>query len=369
MWSTYLYKTITGQLGPKINPSSQSWNIELNGTESISLTLRKSDLPNIDLTTWLSPWWAGVVVFWNDTPIVAGPILARPSESFEDVTISCGGIRSVLAKRTVNDEFVNWDLLPKEGRVSFSNYGLGTIAKKVVQRVQQKPGGILPISYALADEQAGHERNYEGFNVSNLNCDDVLTKLSNVINGPDIMFKPRLLRPGILTFEMWTGTEAQPRIQQKYRPVWDTTASTGLVSGMNVVYTGTYMVSRVYAIGPGQDQGTMIKVVTDTGPLSRDYPMLEGTLSTGSSENPDVVTSHGLSNLEANNGPLTELQMTVRADGTTPIGDFWPGDLVEVVTKGWLSLPDGKLQMRLLSITGDHTNNVKISLQKEDKFA
>ncbi len=368
MWTAHLFQVSTGLIGPKLQWESMDWSIELNGTESINMRLRKSELPKVDLKYWLSPWWAGVVVYWDNKPFVAGPLITRPAESFDFVTIGCGGIRSTLAKRTVADEFDNWDDLPKKGNVPYSSLSLGTIAKKVVQRVQQKPGGSLPISYALADLTGIHERNYRGFNVQNNFCDDVLTKLSNVLGGPDIMFRPRLVRDNLLTFDMWTGTDAQPRIAQKYSPVWDTTPAKGMVSNMNVIVTGTYQTDRVYAIGTGTDEGTAIKVATDTAHINKGYPLLETAINEGSSENPDVVLDHARAELSANSGPLLEVQMTVRGDTDTPFGTFWPGDLVEVITKGWLSLPDGSTQMRLLSLTGDHTNSVKVSLQLEDKF-
>ncbi len=370
MWTAHLFQVTSGQIGPRLNFESMDWSIELNGTETINMKLRKSDLPAIDLQYWLAPWWAGVALFWNDEPIVAGPLITRPSESFDFLTIGCGGIRSILAKRLVAKDLsptgwagFNTDLL------TYSGLALGTIAKRAVEASQQKAGGRLPISYALEDMAGGHERNYKSFNVSNISCDDILTKLSNVIDGPDIMFRPRLLRPNLLTFDLWTGTDVQPRIYQKYSPIWDTTPAKGMVSNVNVIFTGTYQTSRVYATGAGQDEGTLIQVVTDDTLLQKGYPLLETVVNEGSSENPDVVLGHALSGLDVNNGALLEIQMTVRADGPIPLGSYWPGDLVEIVTKGWLSLPDGVNRMRLLSITGDHTNNVKISLQKEDKFA
>lgn len=369
MWSAHLFQTITGMIGPRLNFESMDWSMELNGTENINMKLRKSELPAVDLKYWLSPWWAGVVIFWNDQPIVAGPIITRPSESFDFVTIGCGGIRSVLAKRLIANDLTNqnWTDFNK-GVVSFSGLSLGTIAKRVVERSQAKIGGKLPITYALPDITGNHERNYKSFNVSNISCDDVLTKLSNVINGPDIMFKPRLLKGDVLTFDLWTGTDTQPRIYQRNTPVWDTTAVNGSVSNMNVTVTGTYETNRVYSIGAGQDEGTIIEVATNRTPVQRQYPLLETTINEGSSESSVVVRNHALAEIDANGEALMEVQLTVRADGSMPIGEFWPGDLVKIVTKGWLSFPDGVTQMRLLSITGDHTNNVKISLQKEDKF-
>jgi hypothetical protein len=370
MWTAHLFQTTTGRIGPRLNFETMDWSMELNGTESINMRLRKSDLPKVDLKYWLSPWWAGVVVLWDNQPMVGGPLIVRPSESFDFVTLGCGGIRSVLAKRVVVSEQTGWwEGLAASDPASWSGLSLGTIAKRIVQKAQEKPGGVLPITYAVPDELGGHERNYQPFNVSNVFADDLLTNLSNVIDGPDIMFKPRLLREDTLTFDMWTGTNTQPRIYQKYSPVWDTTPTKGMVSDMNVIVTGTYSTSRVYSIGPGTDQGTLIRVATDQARIQQQYPMLETSISGTSSENPDVVLDHGLGNLAANNGPLLEVQMTVRGDGDVPFGTFWPGDLVEVVTKDWISLSDGVHQMRLLSLTGDHTNNVKISLQKEDKFA
>jgi hypothetical protein len=368
MWSAYLFETTTGSIGPRLEFETLDWSIELNGIESTNLRLRKSELPDVDLKYWFAPWWAGVVLFWDDTPIVGGPIITRPYEDFEFINIGCGGIRSVLTRRFVIEEFANWDDLPKKGNINRAGMSLGTIVNEVVRIAQSKPGGALPITYAVPDRAGVHERNYRGFNIANLNADDVLTKLSDVAGGPDIMFKPRLLRPGVLTFDLWTGTDTQPRIPQKYTPVWDTTTASGDVSKMSVNTTGTYQTSRVFAIGTGQDEGTVIKVASDDRLIQQRYPLLETNISYSASEDSAVVTSHAVANLQANDEPLVEIQMSVRADGTIPIGQFWPGDLVDVVTKGWQAIPDGTNQMRLLSISGDHSNNVRVSLQQDTRY-
>lgn len=371
MWTANLFQVASGTIGPKIDFESFSFSMELNGIESISMKLRKSTLPNVNLNFWLQPWWAGVLLSYNDTPVVAGPIITRPSESSDTVSIGCGGIRSVLAKRFVTDEQQDWDNLAKSKKY-WSGLSLGTIAKRVVTQAQLKPAGALPISFALPDEtianDADHERTYRGFNLQNINAHDVLTKLSNVINGPDIMFKPRLVRDNLLTFDMWTGTERQPRIYQKNTPVWDTTPSKGYVVDMSTIVTGSYQTFRTFSTGAGQDEGLIIKVSTNEGPLQGGYPLLESVVNVGNSENEALVASYGISNLWANKEPLLEVQMTVRADGPIPLGQFWPGDLVQVYTEGWLSLPDGLTEMRLLSIVGDTSDSIKVSLQKEDKF-
>jgi hypothetical protein len=369
MWTAYLMQTASGQIGPQISFDDLSWSIELNGTDSIQISLRKSELPNVDRSLWLAPWWGGVVICWNEVPIAAGPIIARPTESAENVKISCGGIRSVLAQRVVIGEYYNWTGLAKTN-VSYSGLSLGTIAKRVVALVQEKPAGKLPISYAVPDEtalnDADHQRNYRGFNVSNLKCDDVLTKLSNTISGPDIMFRPKRVGDSQLTFEMWNGTEKQPRISQTQYPVWDTTVE-GDVVDMSTITTGSYQTSRVFATGAGQDEALIMEVATNTTLLQKGFPLLESVI-TSDSEKSTTVQGYAQSELAENVNPLLEIQMTIRADAAIPLGEFWPGDLIQVVTKGWISLPDGVNRMRLLAISGDASANLKVNLQMDDRY-
>lgn len=372
MWSAYLYQTVTGRIGPRVEYESHGWSIELNGVETINVKLKKSSLPLVDKKYWLAAWWAGVVLMWNDKPVVAGPIITRPFEDQTSIHINAGGVRSILSARVLVPEMKDWATLNQQ-EIPYYGKSLGTIAKEVVKRVQQKSGGSLPITYAVPDEtvldDADHQRVYESFNVHNLFADDILTKLSNVSRGPDIMFKPYILNGNTLFHEMWNGTEKQPRIYQSQTQVWDTTPEQGQVTNMSVVYTGTYQASRVFSTGAGQDKGTLIQVNTNETPIQQQFPLLERTINSGDSDNPTVVSNHGKGILDANENALLEVQMTVRGDAGIPFGSFWPGDLAHVITKGWISLEDGNNPMRILSMTGDHTNNVRLSLQLEDRYS
>lgn len=374
MWSAYLFQTTTGRIGPQLEFAALSWSIDLNGTEQIGLTLRKTELPLVPLEKWLAAWWGGVVLLWNGDAIVAGPIITRPSESAVSVQVSCGGIRSVLANRVILEKEPTWNAgLESEGNhndqdVILTGLSLGTIAQRVVTQGMKKKAGRLPISFPIPEQAGDHQRTYEGFNVQNVFVDDVLTKLSNVIDGPDIMFKPRIQDGSTVMFDMWHGTNEDPRIAQQFTKVWDTTSEFGEVSNMTVNYTGTYQASRVFSLGAGQDRDLLVLVSTNDAPLAEGYPLLEKVINSGSSDNFVVVREHGKSNLATNSEALVEIQMTVRADGDIPIGKFWPGDLAHVVTKGMLPFKDGVTTMRILSITGDHTNNVRVSLQTDARY-
>lgn len=371
MWTAHLFQTISGTIGPRIDFEKASWSVSLNETESLSVDLRKSDLPKVDLNYWLAPWWAGVVYMWDGKPIVAGPIISRRSESYEYIYIDCVGIRGLLARRFTALEQSNWANLAKSV-ISYTGLSLGTIAQRVVKVAMSKQGGMLPITFPIVEETAAndadHQRTYRGFNLQNINCDDVLTKLSNVVNGPDIMFKPRLIDDNTLTFDMWHGTELNPRIMQFNTPTWDIGADQSSVSDIDITMTGAYQTSRVYAIGAGQDQGKLIKVNSNLSSIQQGFPLLETTRSSGNSENPAVVNAHSLAELRNNANMLQEIQMSVAARGLNGVGTFWPGDSAKLSMKGFLALDDGMHDVRILNMNGSHKEQVKLSVQAEDQY-
>lgn len=369
MWTANLFQVTTGAIGPRINFTDASWSISLNDIESLSIDATKNDLPAVDLNYWLSPWWAGVLYMYNNVPIFAGPIISRPTESFNTIRLECKGIRAVLERRYVHTELIDWSLLARN-KVKYTGLTYPAIAQRVVKLVQQKPGGALPISYPYPEitttaTDLTHQRTYSAYNFGSNNAHSALNELSNLTNGPDIMFRPRLIDGNSLTFDMLHGTEESPTIPQSITPVWDTTAVRGEVTDLDIVVTGTYQSTRVYATGEGTNEGTLVRVSTNGGPLSQGYPLLETTQSyTGVTQGP-TLQSHADAVVKANAGSLMEIQMTVRADGEHQLGSFWPGHSVQLVTKGWLSLKDGIHNLRLLNISGTDEGNVRMSLQTE----
>lgn len=370
MWTCNLFQITTGLIGPRLNFEAITWGIELNGTETWSVDLKKSDLPLVDYRYWLAPWWVGIVFFYNNKPIIGGPLVNLPSESFTELKLSGLGIRGILARRKVTQEIFgpDWTSMPQT-EVNLTNRSLGTIAKEAVKISQQKKGGALPISYPVPSESGTHMRNYMGFNVSNINTDQVLTKLANVRNGPDILFRPRVTAASKLTFDMWHGTNDNPRIQQSTDiPTWDMTPEKGSMDNFRLTTTGAYQSFRVYSSGAGTDKGIKMDVITNDEPLSQGFPLLETSISTSKSEQIEVVRAHGIANLQMNSNKLQEVEMHVRADGTVKLGSFWPGNLVYINVKGFVTLKDGFHPMRLLAMSGTHDQDVMLNLQSEEKF-
>lgn len=372
MWTANLFQVTTGAIGPQVNYKTLSWSISLNEVESCSIDLTKSDLPSIDLNYWLSPWWSGILVMWDGVPLFAGPIISRPTESWQTIRVECKGIRSLLERRYVFDqELTNWgngDLERSKARFEGKDYG--TVAQLVVKRVMQKPGGNLPINFPLPEKNAAsdedHNLVYHGYNLGGINAQAILTELSNRTNGPDIMFRPRLVDANSLVWDMWHGDESQPTIPQRTFPVWDSTAEISDVTDLDVVTTGTYQTNRMFVTGAGSNELTVMNAAMDETSIAKGFPLLEGMKALGSTVQDATVALNGANAaLKANSESLKEIQLSVRIDGEHKLGTFWPGDQVGLVVKGWLSLKDGTHRLRLLNISGSSDGDVRMSLQTE----
>lgn len=372
-WTVYLIQTTTGRIGPQIDVDATTWGIPLNGIETLSTVVKKASLPkNLDLNLWLSPWWAGVLLLWKDVVVFAGPIVSRPLEDFNNIKLDCSGIRILFTDRFVTQEFLDWSQLATSS-LTYTGMSLGTIAKRAVQASMNKSGGALPIAFPVPDElgyadDADHQRTYEGFNIANINCDKLLTDLSNVSRGPDIMFKPRLLDASRVVWDFWTGVAGQPRIAQSNLLVWDTDAATGQVADLSIVSTGAYMTNRVYSTGAGTDQGTVITVSENHAPLELGYPLLEAAISISQSPDDRVVRAHGEGVLAANTDMLREITLTVHTNGIYRFGSYWPGDAMDIFTKDWFTFKDGRHRCRLLHMSGDLStaSSIKLNLQPEN---
>lgn len=369
MWTANLFQVTTGAVGPQINFKDLTWSISLNDIESCSIDVSKSDLPANDLNYWLAPWWAGVLVMWHGVPIFAGPIISRPSESFTSIRLECKGIRALLERRFVVAEVSNVIDISRS-KTRFPSLDYGTVAQRVVKFAMEKPAGRLPIVFPLPEkthaDDDNHKQVYNGYEIGSVTAHSVLSSLSDLTNGPDIMFIPRLVDGNSLVWDMWHGDETDPTTPQKTSPIWDSTANKGQVADLDIVSTGTYQSNRVFVTGAGTNELTLMSMAMDQESLGKGFPLLESMKALGSTVKSDLAALSGAqATLNSNSKGLVEVQLTVRADGEHRLGTFWPGDEVQLIVKGWLSLKDGTHRLRLLNISGSSDGNVRMSLQTE----
>lgn len=366
-WRAYLVHTATGQVGPQIDPESGSWQIDLNGVESGSVTLRKGDLGRVP-AKWFAPWWGSVLLTYTwegiERPIVAGPITGWSSETVHSVTLDFAGIRRVLERRTVTVEYPNG----ANADAKFTGLSLGTLAWEIVSLALDKPGGRLPIVHGTARESGKESRTYPAWDVANLNAETALNEVIETEGGPDVMFRPRFTDAShtVIEWVMVTGTVASPVIAQDTVPDWDTTTARSGVQSISLRSSAEHLATRVWGTGSGEGKGTLIRVATDYEFLNAGGVFLETVVSDPDWVNGDEVLRYARGQLQTLGDMLDQVALGVRAaDHRAPLGSWFVGDKAAVTLSGWLSVPDGTRDMRIISASGDLEDAVSIQFQED----
>lgn len=295
----------------------------------------------------------GIVASWDGIPIVAGPIADDVDVSSSDIEVSVGGITDILSRRFLVPEDFNSSM-----RYYWSGLSLGTIAKRIVQAVQNKPSGGLPITYD-DDEASYRERTYWAYNVSNLSASYLLENISNVINGPDIDFRPYLRDQSHVAWHMHFGTENNPYIGQDALHDWEQGSPS--VGNVAAKISTEFVAHRVYGVGDGEDEGTRVGRSDTT--ILQNWPFLEAVVSDSDWTSDELLKANTDATLSSM--PLMQLSVQVRADGVTPLGLFWPGDLCNITVHTFPTLSPGTYQSRIQAMSGDSGSNVTLTLDPQ----
>lgn len=365
-WAVYLIRTVTGEVGAQLDPTTGSWSIELNKTETGSVGVKKQDLARIP-ASWWRPWQAGILFtytdpFGDEKPVVAGPITGWPTETKTEFTLDWAGIRKILERRiiTTNKEY--------------KGISLGTIAWRIVEETSaEKPNGGLPIVHAspeqtVSDDKADHQRTYEAWNLSNNGIDKRLTEISEVINGPDIMFAPRWANDEHTAIEwgMYHGTEARPPIIQTWTPDFDLTGPNPAITDPSITSDASALVHRVWATGSGEGDDVARAYAEDLTTLKDWVPYMEKVITDSEQADTAKLGAKASGELENSKHMIDQLSFSVRADSKKyPLGSYMVGHTGNVTLDGFFSIPDGTYPMRIIKASGGLDEKVSLEFQQD----
>lgn len=321
----------------------------------------------------------GLVLFWHSsmdddaslgTPILGGVFGVRSSTP-NDVSIPLDSLMTVLGDRilTHDDAFGTNEAHTAPGGFAWQGLSLRAIACEVIRQCTSlKPGGELPIDLPWLGEKGNHQRmDYQDWDVQNQSGKQILSKLANVIGGPDMQFRPYLSDSQHVRYRFEAGSDGDVYLGQKtvhslsYHPLG------GTIEDLKVDRMAP--TQRFYATGAGSDKATLCCLAEDLTLCRRSdpWPLREGTYSDSDAKNWDVLKSHAQAKLAANSKPLMQLSGTINANDVDAsgmplhaLGTFWPGEIFEISITGYPDLPDGLYRQRLMKMSGDQTGKVTL---------
>lgn len=380
MWRAFFVQTMTGKIGAELDlAATGSWSITLNGIESFDVTVPKTQLRAVG-REWWRPFAASVLVSWERpdgtlVPWIAGPIVDDPAETRGRdgvATFTCKGIGAILEKRLVVEQDFSAKAIQRS-IMARKGMSLGTIVQDVVEvATTRRLGGQLPI-VARSPRETGarlNQRTYEGWNVANNVAFKRIKEITEVRNGPDVMFRPEYTDDG-MQWGLFHGTAAQPAIAQDWTMDLDTTSSLSPVASVSPTSDGEQLANRVWWTGAGEGAGTLVQKAEDKAALANYMPLLEVVGSTSDTENYGLLTEHTLARLAAGKAPLKQLSMTIDgADPRAEIGRWHVGDLARVTTGDeWMTVPVGTRFERVIAAKGSwNTGMVTLEFQGDQAY-
>lgn len=352
-WTAHLIETVTGRLGAKLEVTSGSWEDPLNDIPSTTLTIAKSEQMGQIGSRWWTPWMCGAVLCWDDVPLLAGPLTEPVKETRTTLSLTVKGIEALLARWVVLDRnFDSGDALRNGPAVAYTGLSLGSIAWQLVAQGMGR-NGSLPIVHGSPDEQTGHQRTYEAWNLANNSLWKRLSEITAVIGGPDLAFRPEWADDAhrYVRWRMMHGTEAQPQIAQDRTPVIDDTTQGRPDVAMEPASEWD-ATNHLYATGAGEEAGMLVSQSVAERPTL--MPVLEDVMSDSSTESWDLVQAHCDAGLATRQQWLTQIPLTVACESPQArLTDWHTGDAVQVTLgTDWWTLAAGTGRMRCVKRSG-----------------
>lgn len=389
MTVTYgLANFVTGALYPDLPITAGcSWASILNGTDALEakVDIRDPDVLGLDIMSVTEP--KKTVLFAEvsgrgGTFLAIGVIGERGlDEDGNTFSIQATGLRYYWDQRIIGRPAAATAALVKpDGSanaaldVALSGLDLGSIGLELIRMGLSWPGATMP--FVLPASRAGTSvRNYAFLDLGLIG--DALDNLTGVINGPDFMFEGRRVADtstASIEYPVRAGTADSPMVG-RYIGSWPFGGPTSPVVSFPFKDDGSTIASASWATAGRTDSKVVAsrslnpELVTDAG-----YPPLD-VVDTSHSDVSEQGTLDGYADENADRGLGLDRSFTLKVRGDTRIGeggvldenaapvgpmlgDYRPGDYVAVDVQDHPVLPDGLVDLRILSIKGDETGDV-----------
>lgn len=269
------------------------------------------------------------------------------------MAINAAGLRSYWQFRFVLPALIEAGVLPEGHDTVLTAMSYRTIMKRLVQQAQEWTGGSVPVVLE-PDFPGTNERTYRGHELHVV--DEKLKQLSEVENGPDLMFNPRYTTSARTHIE-WVMETGDPELTSTTPHKWD---MTGLprpaVKGASVTRDGSVLTNRNYQTG-GSEEGDLdqeyplMAMAADGDLLAQGFPVLESDYDRTSVTELDTLQKYANQDVITGRKMLETWKFSTRKTIVPRIGDFKVGDKAVVATKDDPALGTDEHELRIMEFS------------------
>nr|WP_204316631.1 hypothetical protein [Bifidobacterium ramosum] len=385
---------MTGLIRCPIDLPSFSWSVSVS--DSAMATTRDKNAGEQDATGLRLPWGAvparsaaaradllcpdkrSIMLCWKTaddpseigTPIVGGSITPR-TDTASDTSFTLASPLSLLADRYLIDErrFGTAAKGTTSSVISYRGLSRRGLAAEFGARVTGgKAGGILPIDWNYLGERGTENRDYHGYDIQNLDFKSFLTRLTNLENGPDCQFRPKLSDGSHFRWDFLAASDADVYLEQSSVVEFHYSPLGGTIEDLSIDHAGP--THRVYMTGAGAGDkmkcamSENLTLVQQTDP----WPLREAVESDNDIDDTSLLQRAAAGRLAGLDAPIMQIKGSVYFTDRDqaghllhPPGSFHTGERVHLWANGFPTLADGMYITRLMQMDGDESGKAQLT--------
>jgi hypothetical protein len=350
----------------KLVPLSCGVELTLNAPESIRAQLQlpyvdpATDV-DLDIPNQLLPKRDFMGWVENGVLLAAGQVQGDPFTFPYSSTVTAAGAWDYFASRRVLP-VLTAEQLPSDVTSEWSGVSLRTMPKRLVQQACSWPSAGLPIDYE-PDFPGDATREYPGVDLTQV--DEALTNLTEVENGPDITFRPKLDGPRHIRWDLLTG---DPDLTQDgVDHYWDVSAPGPSAVIDSLDRDGRDLATHAWGIGATDDETqarleakASSTVLTDAG-----FPMMEIVENRNSVIRKETLQAYVDESVVRYSAFTETFTLKVKRDQDPKLGTYWPGDWALIKIKKTARIPAGRYRVRIIRIAFDAEGDVTLQCSPE----
>ena len=399
MWQAYVSDLQSGLLIAPIDIPHFSWNVSIkdatlvttpdHGTGDLfaqnatGLTIPYTAFPGNDARSrfeFIEPGRRAIVLFWKTSedirdgklgvPLLWGAV-AGPEGTEKDIAFGLSSVYQLMF-----DRYAIAEGHFKDGKSTGKQYWRGLskrgLASNIGQLVCNKAGGELPVDWPYVNEKhvrkgSENDKTFElaisAWDVANNRAQKLFDDLSAGEDGVDMQWRPYVTDDNQhVRCRFIAGTDQEHFIGQKARYSFSYSPQGGTAENVKVTFSSP--TQRVYGTGSGSDAAVLTAMSEDlTLVTKRDgYSLVEQSISNTDVNNISVLKSLTSGQLNASRKPHMQISWDyfMNDEHVPTVGSFWPGESVNLYTRGHPWLADGTYTLRAMEFSGDTSGRVHV---------